>query len=154
MKSLLMNLKVKHFSALSLKELYDLLALRQLVFVVEQNAAYQDNDGNDEHCWHLWIEDEETCLAAYGRIVPAGLKFDELSIGRILTAPSHRRHGFGRAIVKSLIETAQAQFGACPIRISAQLYLRKFYEDFGFVAVSEVPYAEDGIPHIEMLRPV
>jgi ElaA protein len=134
------------FAELTPAELYAILALRQRVFVVEQNCVYLDTDGVDQVSRHLWAE-RGGVPAAYLRIVPAGVKFPEASIGRVITAPEARGEGLGRELMKRGLAAA----GAVPIRIGAQAYLEKFYGELGFVRVSDV-YDEDGIPHILMLR--
>lgn len=134
------------FAELMPAELYAILALRQRVFVVEQNCVYLDADGVDPASRHLWAE-RGGALLAYLRIVPAGVKFPEASIGRVITAPEARGEGLGRELMKRGLAAA----GAVPIRIGAQAYLEKFYGELGFVRVSDV-YDEDGIPHILMLR--
>ena len=138
------------FDELSAVEVYELLKLRQIVFAVEQNCVYLDVDGKDLAAWHLlgWQKGE---LAAYLRVLPPGLRFPEHAIGRVVTAPSARGQSVGRALMLKSLEAIQAQFGAVPIRISAQAYLEKFYGSLGFVVVGE-PYLEDKIPHIEMLK--
>lgn len=135
------------FAELTVGELYSITVLRERVFVVEQNCVYLDADGADPQCRHLWAEDETRAIHAYCRLVPAGLKFPEASIGRVITAPEARGQGLG----KELMERAIAALGAIPIRIGAQAHLEKFYGELGFVRAS-APYDEDGIPHIEMLR--
>ena len=135
------------FGDLSAIDLYAILALRERVFVVEQNCAYQDADGLDPVSRHVWAEEPGGAIHAYLRIVPAGAKFAELSIGRVVTAPEARRTGLGKMLMKHGIAVA----GTVPIRIGAQAHLEKFYSELGFVRASDV-YDEDGIPHIEMLR--
>lgn len=139
---------VREFAELTAAELYAILALRQRVFVVEQSCAYLDADGVDQVSRHLWAERGGE-LAAYLRIVPAGVKFPEVSIGRVITAPEARGTGLGRELMKRGLAAA----GAVPIRIGAQAHLEKFYGELGFVRASDV-YDEDGIPHILMLRSV
>ena len=134
------------FEALTVHQLYAILALRQRVFIVEQRCAYLDADGADQPSRHLWAERAGE-IVAYARIVPAGLKFHELAIGRVITAPELRGTGLGR----DLMLRAIASCGRVPIRIGAQAHLEKFYGDLGFVRASDI-YDEDGIPHIEMLR--
>jgi len=135
------------FAELSVDELYAIIALRELVFVVEQNCPYQDADGVDQVSRHVWATDDAGAISAYLRIVPAGRKFDELSIGRVIIAPAARGTGLGKTLMKRGIELA----GAVPIRLGAQAHLQKFYGDLGFVVASDI-YDEDGIPHVEMLR--
>jgi ElaA protein len=136
----------KRFSALTVLELYAITALRERVFVVEQNCPYLDADGMDPQSRHLWAA-VGPAIHAYCRIVPAGVKFAEISIGRVITAPEARGTGLGRELMRRGI----AACGAVPIRIGAQAHLEKFYGELGFVRASEL-YDEDGIPHIEMLR--
>jgi ElaA protein len=138
---------LRTFAELTAAELYAILALRQRVFVVEQNCAYLDADGIDPVSRHLWAE-QGGAIQAYLRIVPAGVKFPELSIGRVITAPKARGSGLGRELMKRGIAAA----GAVPIRIGAQAHLEKFYGALGFQRASDV-YDEDGIPHVEMVRP-
>jgi ElaA protein len=137
---------VRTFAELTVSELYAIMALRQRVFVVEQNCVYQDADGVDQVSRHLWAQQGDA-IAAYLRIVPAGAKFAELSIGRVITAPEFRGSGVGRDLMKRGIAAA----GAVPIRLGAQAHLEKFYGELGFVRASDV-YDEDGIPHIQMVR--
>ncbi|GAA5523895.1 protein ElaA [Microbulbifer aestuariivivens] len=142
------------FEDLTLRQLYDILQLRQAVFVQEQDCAYQDADGRDQHSWHLaaWEKQgEDFSLQAYLRVVDPGGKYAEPSIGRVLTAPAARRTGLGRELMARGLSLCDQHFSGSAIRISAQLYLSRFYREFAFEPVSE-PYDEDGIPHIEMVR--
>lgn len=144
----------KKFPELTLDELYRLLALRSQVFVVEQKSIYLDADGYDRSAHHLLGQLDETpepTLTAYLRVLPPGLKFAEASLGRVVTAPSARRYGYGKVLVEQGIAFIEANYPRTPIRIGAQHYLQRFYEGFGFRQVSDV-YDEDGIPHIDMLR--
>ncbi len=143
--------QVSAFDRLSGPTLYAILAARIDVFVVEQRCAYQDLDGLDDQALHLWATDADGRLAAYARILPPGLRFPEVSIGRVLTVPRYRGMGLGRELMAQAIALAQRHFPASALRISAQQYLERFYAGLGFLFVRG-PYAEDGIPHIEMLR--
>jgi ElaA protein len=138
------------FEELSVNELYELLALRQLVFVVEQTCVYLDCDGKDARATHLLGRNDDGQLVAYARLFPAGVGFAEASIGRVLTHPSVRRTGAGRDLMREAIARSRALFGAGPIRVGAQRYLEKFYGELGF-EIASAPYDEDGIPHVEML---
>jgi ElaA protein len=138
---------VRTFAELTTVELYAIMALRQRVFVVEQKCPYLDADDIDQVSTHVWAE-HDGAIAAYLRIVPAGAKFDEVSIGRVITAPAARGTGLGRELMKRGI----AEAGAVPIRVAAQAYLEKFYRELGFAPISEV-YEDDWIPHIDMVRP-
>jgi ElaA protein len=142
------------FENLSTLDLYEILKVRQEVFVVEQNCVYQDADGLDKTAWHLvgWKAGSDgRKLVAYLRVVWPGKKFKELSIGRVLTAPSARGTGLGKALTSEALKQISTEYPGAAIRISAQKYLERFYSDFAFKTVSE-PYDEDGIPHIEMFR--
>jgi ElaA protein len=140
------------FEQLSIDDLYDALALRCRVFVLEQ-GPYQDPDGLDRHCWHLLGRDDASgALHAYARIVDAGFKFAEPSLGRVITSPETRGSGLGRLLVAQALRRHDAIVPAAANRISAQAHLERFYAGFGWRAVGE-PYLEDNIPHLEMLRP-
>ena len=141
----------KPFAALTTADLYTLLQLRSEVFVVEQACAFQDLDGHDQAAYHLLGYTEAGELAAYARLFAAGRSYAQVSIGRVVTAPRHRRAGLGRQLLNQAIAQCDELFGAQPIKIGAQLYLKAFYESFGFVQQGE-GYLEDGIPHIYMLR--
>ncbi len=140
-----------HFSDLSPDDLYDIMALRAAVFVVEQRCAYQDADGADKVSHHLWCRGSNREMLAYLRIVPPGVSYAEPSLGRIITSASARGTGLGREVVREGIDQLQRQYGVSPIRIGAQRYLLEFYGRFGFRATG-TEYDEDGIPHSEMLR--
>lgn len=142
---------VKPFSSLSPDELYAILRLRSEVFVVEQNCVFQDMDNKDQLSWHLmgW---QDNVLIAYTRLVPPGISYPQPSIGRVITSRLVRNNGTGKLLMEKSIEELASLFGKSPIRIGAQLYLKKFYSNFGFEQSSDV-YDEDGIDHIEMIRP-
>lgn len=146
------NWYYKVFEELTPHELYAIMHLRSEVFVVEQNCPYLDPDGKDLSSWHLMGWDGNK-LVAYARLLPAGLAFTEVSIGRVVSSPAYRGKGAGKELMTTAIKTCKHLFGEQPIRIGAQLYLQKFYESLGFVQVSEM-YLEDDIPHIEMIREV
>lgn len=142
--------KIKRFNELSLNELYNLLQLRSEVFVVEQNCVYQDIDGKDEKALHVlgFYENE---IVAYTRLFDKGYYFEEASIGRVVVSPKVRAKKWGHDLMKVSIETIETVFKTKQITISAQEYLKKFYETHQFVQTSEM-YLEDDIPHIEMKR--
>ncbi len=141
-----------HFEELTTSALYDIMALRQQVFVVEQNCPYLDADGVDLQCWHLLGQASDDALLAYARLIPRGLVFEEYtSIGRVITAPQIRGRGAGRQLTQKALDWLDHQFPAAPVKISAQCYLIRFYESFGFETVGE-SYLEDDIPHIGMIR--
>ena len=138
------------FDDLTALELYKIMQLRNEVFVVEQNCVYQDADGKDQDSFHLCGWDDKV-LVAYCRLLPAGLSYDHPSIGRVVTSPHYRKGGYGRLLMQKAIAQSAAQFHDSVIIISAQLYLKTFYESLGFEPVSEM-YLEDNIPHIKMLH--
>jgi ElaA protein len=140
------------FGELTPQQVHDLYQARIAVFVVEQTCPFQDVDGADPACWHLLGNSPSGALHAYCRLVPPGIKFAEPSIGRVLTTEAARGSGAGRVLMAEAIERAQKLWPGQAVRIGAQRYLEKFYAEFGFAQVSE-PYDEDGIEHIEMLRP-
>lgn len=139
------------FDALKPAELYDLLRLRTEVFVMEQNCVFQDMDGADAQCFHLLGKRTDGTLAAYARLVPAGLKFTEASIGRVVTLPAARGGGLGHVLMREAVQALHGLWGVQPIRIGAQARLEAFYRQHGFEPASEI-YIEDGIDHIEMVR--
>jgi ElaA protein len=136
---------------LSAREVHDILQARSAVFVVEQACVFQDMDGADPGSWHLFTR-VDGALAAYCRLVPAGVKYAEPSIGRVITTAAVRGTGLGRELVAQAMRRARFLWPGEAVRIGAQLHLERFYRDFGFVKASQ-PYEEDGILHIEMLRP-
>lgn len=145
-----MNWHYRSFDKLSTTELYALLQLRNKVFVVEQNCPYQDLDDKDQVATHVWYTDDNGAVIAYCRLLPAGISYAEPSIGRVAADPAIRGRNIGRQLMENAIQYMQQQWGEPAIRISAQLYLQRFYESLSFERVSDV-YPEDDIPHIEML---
>lgn len=144
--------RLAHFDALSARELHDIYQARLEVFVVEQKCPFQDVDGADPACWHLIGRSVEGRLLAYCRLVPPGTKFAEPSIGRVLTVGPARRAGCGRELMRQAIAHTDKLWPGKALRIGAQRYLERFYAALGFVTVGQ-PYDEDGILHVEMLRP-
>ena len=141
-----MELTIKHFSELTTKELFEIYRLRISVFVVEQKCPYQEVDDADCSAYHLWLKDEDG-IAAYARVLPAGIKFPIVSIGRVIAVK--RRRGLGGEILKAAIGLAETKLDADKITVEAQVYARSLYEKYGFRQVSE-EFLEDGIPHIYM----
>ncbi len=145
---------LKAFAELTLDELYALLRLRNEVFIVEQDCPFPDLDGKDQLCHHLMgFSEESGTLVACTRIVPPGVMYDLASIGRVATSLDVRRYGVGRELMQRSIAIVEKMYGLVPIRIGAQLYLKNFYESFGFRESGE-SYLEDGIKHIYMIRDV
>jgi len=144
--------ETRTFSSLTASEVYEILALRQLVFVVEQKCVYNDCDDKDRFALHVIGRNDAGKLVAYARLLPAGKSFEEPAIGRVVTHPDARGGGSGRELMTVAVRELHAAFGKVPIRIGAQKYLTRFYESLGFQAVGP-DYDEDGIPHLEMLLP-
>ena len=138
----------KTFDQLSKEELYELLSLRQSIFVVEQKSWYLDADGLDNCSLHLLIKLNDVLLG-YLRLLPPNIKYDTPSIGRIAISENYRGNKIGSRLVKEGIQKSLETFSTHSLTISAQEYLIKFYEDHGFKVFGEV-YDEDGIPHIRM----
>jgi ElaA protein len=141
---------LKKFEELTPYQLYAILQLRNEVFVVEQNCVFQDADDKDQGSFHF-MGFHNNKLVAYTRLVPPGISYEQSSIGRVVTSPSIRRSGGGKELMQQSINAMYNLFGKQPIKIGAQLYLKKFYESFGFKQTGDV-YDEDGIDHIYMLK--
>ena len=145
-----MNITVKKFNELSIDELYGILQLRAEAFVVEQDCAYQDLDGKDQKALHV-IGTKNNEVVAYTRIFKPGDYFEETSIGRVVVKNPERKYGYGYEIMNASIKVVHEYFNETKIHLSAQTYLKKFYNSLGFKQVGE-GYLEDGIPHIGMLK--
>ena len=142
--------KVLKFEEFTLDELYDLMQLRSQIFVVEQDCVYLDQDGKDKKAIHvLGFKGDKIC--AYARLFDKGEYFDACSIGRVIVAEDERRYAYGHTLMKKSINAIKEYYGEDQIKISAQKYLKKFYESHGFVQKGE-EYLEDGIPHIGMIK--
>jgi ElaA protein len=141
---------IKPFGQLTPHELYAALRLRSAVFVVEQNCVFLDMDNLDQQAHHClgWHGAE---LVACTRLFAPGVVYAQASIGRVAVAGSARRFGLGKKLMEVSIQACAQLFGPQPIQIGAQLYLKRFYEGFGFCPVGEV-YLEDDIEHIHMIR--
>ncbi len=131
-------------------ELYQIIRAREAVFVVEQNCPYQETDELDPHAWHLsaFVNGE---LAAYARVVDPEVNNNQPSIGRVMTLKKFRGQNIGRSLMEEAIRFTEQKYPGKDIKISAQVYLQKFYESLGFHAESE-PYDEDGLPHMGMIK--
>jgi len=146
----MIQFKIKRFNELSADELYSVLQLRAEVFIVEQNCVYQDIDGKDAKALHV-IGESEGKIVAYARLFQPGDYFGKASIGRVVVAADFRDRKWGHDLMREAISAIDQYFGEKEITISAQQYLKNFYESHGFVQTSEM-YLEDDIPHIEMKR--
>jgi len=144
-----MQFEFKKFSDLSINELYDILQLRSEIFVVEQNCIYNDLDGFDKEAVHLFHQ-KEGKIVAYARILKPGTRFAYFSIGRVVVKQSERGTGLGIELMEAAKIYIINELGATKIKISAQSYLQRFYENLGFEVITEM-YLEDGIPHFGMI---
>lgn len=146
----MIDVKVKAFKELTTNELYQLLQLRSEVFVVEQNCIYQDIDGKDQNALHV-LGYKGDKLVAYTRMFKPGDYFDYASIGRVVVRAHERQFKYGYTIMEVSIEAVKTQYNTTTIKISAQTYLKRFYNNLGFKEVGE-EYLEDNIPHIAMIK--
>lgn len=144
-----MNFEFKHFIDLSLDELYDILKLRAEIFVVEQDCVYNDLDELDKTAVHQFMK-KEGKIIAYSRLLKPGTRFPDYSIGRVVVKESERGTGLGIQMMEEAKNFILNEWKATQIKVSAQKYLRSFYESLGFKIVTE-EYLEDGIPHFGML---
>lgn len=145
-----MNFIIKYFQELNTTELYNILQLRSEVFVVEQDCVYQDVDFKDQKSLHVFGYKNDK-IVAYTRIFKPGDYFENASIGRVVVQENERKYGFGHDVMKASIKAIKDHFKVDKITISAQKYLKKFYESHHFIQVGD-EYLEDGIPHIRMDR--
>lgn len=143
-----MTWKIYGFDELTALELYEILKLRVDVFVVEQNCPYPELDGLDQQSIHLAYRENGEILA-YARLVPAGLKYDVPSIGRVIVRPAARGHGLARQLMRKSLDYIFTEWHPAAVQLQGQEYLKGFYQSFGFEPISDV-YDEDGIPHLDM----
>ncbi|MCL6293464.1 GNAT family N-acetyltransferase [Jejuia spongiicola] len=146
----MLEIKVKTFQQLTTQELYDLLQLRSEIFVVEQDCVYQDIDGKDQKSLHV-IGFKSNKIVAYTRVFKSGDYFNYASIGRVAVVKNERQYKYGYDIMKASIEAIKNHFNETKIKISAQVYLKKFYTNLGFKVIGD-EYLEDDIPHIAMIK--
>ncbi|WP_397364154.1 GNAT family N-acetyltransferase [Olleya sp. R77988] len=146
----MLKIITKTFQQLTTKELYDILQLRSEVFVVEQDCVYQDIDNKDQKALHV-IGFKNEKVVAYTRLFKPGDYFELSSIGRVVVAEKEREHKYGYDIMKASIDAIKTHYNQTKIKISAQCYLKKFYNNLEFFEVGE-EYLEDGIPHVGMIK--
>jgi len=142
--------QTKHFKDLTVDEYFELLFLRTEIFVVEQDCPYQEVDEKDRVSYHLFGSAENGKVIAVSRVLPQGISYKEISIGRVALKKEYRRQGIADQMMLETFRFINQKFGKQPIRISAQQYLLKFYAKHGFNQVGEM-YLEDNIPHVEMV---
>lgn len=144
-----MKWELKKFENLSALEVYNMLSLRNEVFIVEQECPYQDCDFKDLNSYHLFLKDDDKIIA-YLRILERGISYDEVSIGRVIVKEAYRKGGISRDMMTKAIKFITEELNENTIKIQAQAYLINFYKSLGFKEVSEI-YLEDNIPHIDMI---
>ena len=142
--------KIKRFKDLKTTELYEIMKARAEVFIVEQKCIYQDNDDRDKYAWHLFLEKDGEVIA-YLRILDKGIVYNEVAIGRVLTLKPYRKKGYAHEMIEKAILFVENELKEDSIRLLAQTYIQKFYEQHGFVSASDISYT-DGKEHIEMVR--
>ena len=145
-----MSWELKKFSELDTHNLYEILKLRVEVFVVEQNCPYPELDDCDQQALHLYLKENNEILA-YCRILPAGLKYDDCSIGRVIVREQARGKGYARVIMQKAINIIETSWNVPCIKLCAQSHLQHFYQSVGFETISD-EFDEDGIPHVYMIR--
>lgn len=147
-----MDFQCYSFDQLSLELLYAIMALRQEVFIVEQDCPYLDADGRDQAAHHLLGRSPEGRLMAYARLLPPGLVYAQYAaISRVVVSPDGRAKGLGRELMQQAIIWADRLYDRPDLKLSAQSHLTDFYKSLGFFTTGE-PYLEDGIPHVAMIR--
>jgi ElaA protein len=145
-----MKWSYRKFDELQGYEVYEMLRLRIDVFIVEQNCPFHEADGHDYEAVHIFCMDEEEKLAAYARLLPAGIKYKEPSVGRVIVKGENRGTGLAHTLMECSVRYIMENWRPKEIRLQAQTHLSGFYGKHGFEAISE-PYDEDGIPHVDMI---
>ena len=142
--------QVKSFQELSLEEFHDIIALRIQIFIIEQNCPYQEVDGKDKLAHHLFFKNEIDEIIAVTRILPQGISYTEVAIGRVVVHEDYRGTGLGNQLMADSMNFVRDKYGEVPVRLSAQKHLENYYGNHGFKSTGK-EYLEDGIPHLEML---
>lgn len=145
-----MKIVIKQFKELSINEYHQITQARERVFYLEQHVSCLDADDIDPHCTYLYVE-QAGQIIGFLRMIPAGIAYEEVSIGRVLVCDEFRREGICRKMMQTAIDYIQASWRTSHIKISAQAYLVDFYKSLGFTLISEA-YLEAGITHYKMLR--
>lgn len=144
-----MEIRWLEFHEMDVATLYRVIQLREQVFVVEQDCPYLDCDGYDPKSRHLILQEDDQIIGTL-RIIPAGVKYDEVSIGRVVVDPRYRRRGLAEAMMQAALVDIKSRYGQCPVELSAQVAIHKLYERVGFQKVGAI-YLEDDIDHIKMV---
>jgi ElaA protein len=144
------------FDELSVTALYELLRLRQQVFVVEQGSPYPDLDGLDQRARHLLLADDGALCGCLRLLPPAedspAVRGPAVRIGRVCVARQWRRRGLGHRLMAEALAFCREHHPGQAVALNAQLDLVPFYQSYGFAAIGD-PYDDFGIPHTEMRLP-
>jgi ElaA protein len=143
-----MEITIKPFEQLTNYEVYNMIRIREEIFILEQDCVYVDCDKNDTICDHLLVKKNDEIIATL-RIVPAGVKYEQISIGRVVVTEQVRKQGLGTKIMKEALAYIEKKYGQVPVVLSAQVSIKGLYEKSGFKVVSDI-YLEDGIDHVKM----
>lgn len=144
-----MNFEIVRFDELTVDDMYEIAKSRFEVFVCEQKIwQEQDFDDKDKVCHHVMLK-ENGRVVAYSRIVPKGVAYDNVSIGRVLVLESHRRKGIAQEMMKACLCFIKENLDENIVVLSAQEYVKSMYESVGFKVISE-SYDEVEIPHVKM----
>lgn len=136
------RIDIDPYAELSRDELYEILELRHLVFVVGQKITdAPEIDGRDPEADHamLWGEDKLLATARILRDEP------RLVVGRVAVHPRRQRQGLGTKLMRAI----QAYIGSRPAELHAQAHLQAWYEKLGWRRVGG-DFEEAGIPHVMM----
>lgn len=144
-----MRYEIKPFEALTGLEVYKMVMIREAIFVVEQNCPYQDCDGQDLECDIMLVWDGQRLVATL-RLVPAEVRYDKLSIGRVVVDRDYRGQGIAKEMMLQALAYIKTKHGPIDVVLSGQVAVKSLYEKCGFKVISDV-YLEDGIDHVKML---
>ena len=145
-----MKLFLRRFSDLSLDQLYQIIKLRNKVFIIEQNCPFLDLDDQDQGAFHLFLQHQSRFIG-YIRVNPLEMDFSIVKLSRFCLLAEYRDKDLGKDMLKFILTHAEKNWRSQEIQISAQEYLEGFYQKFGFIACSEA-YEIDNILHINMKK--
>ena len=143
------KMMIKAFEQLSNIEVYHMIRIREEIFILEQDCVYVDCDNNDPKCDHMLVYHEDNLVGTL-RIVPKGVKYEKVSIGRVVVIKEARKKGLAYKMMQEALKFISEKYGEVPVVLSAQVAIKGLYEKAGFKVISDV-YLEDGIDHVKML---
>lgn len=147
---MIIKIETFKFNAIPISDFHDIISLRMEVFGIEQQALYNDLDGYDKDSFHLIVRDKNEIIGT-ARILPPGLKYSEVSFGRLVVKKEHRNKGIAKKIMKEILFFCHEYYPNINIKISAMKYLEQFYTNYGFKQISKT-YLDCGIEHIDMIK--